>query len=98
MVTIHLVDQDDVGSGINCGSAIDMLDGRHAFHQFMLQIIRLVDADLNFIKNEEDNPKQLSALLLPQKFCTGAMVLNAKLMNKLRYNLAPVMFQCMIGG
>lgn len=81
-------DQDDVWDRDKLRIAIDMLDGRHDIPSVYASNTRLVDADLNFIKNEEDNPKTTLGSAFVKNFCTGCtMVFNAKLMNKLRYNL-----------
>lgn len=78
-------DQDDVWDEDKLLVATSALDANCDVPVVYASNTRLVDADLNFLINEEDNPKTTLGSAFIKNYCTGCtMVFNDKLMSFLK--------------
>ena len=78
-------DQDDVWDSDKLSVAIKTLEKNSEIPAVYASNTRLVDANLSFIRNEEDNPKTTLGSAFIKNYCTGCtMVFNHCLINYLR--------------
>ena len=84
-----LSDQDDVWDGDKLLIAIEALSSIEDNYALYCSNTRLVDGNLNFIKNEDDNPLISLESSMIKNFCTGCTVVFNKKLIKLLQNNTP---------